>query len=176
MLTASSSQDSRPENRGPHSGPILVGVIPGQPAIVVVRAAELAARLGVDLVCAYVDTSTYEDVRDDEKPVLLPIDPDGDYDYIAKTAGEIQAHLAQALQGSGVAWSFRYLPGEPARALAETADTLDAMMIVIGTREPGLAHRLEEIMAGSVAVHLAYHQHRPVLVVPLNPQLSAEQR
>ncbi len=174
MLTALSSQDSRSEK--PQGGPILAGVIPGQPTAVVVRAAELAARLGVGLVCAYVDTSTYEDVRDDETRVLLPIDPDGDYDYIEKTAREMQSHLAQALQGSGVDWSFRYLPGEPARGLAEAADTLDAMMIVVGTREPGLAHRLEEIMAGSVAVHLAYHQTRPVLIVPLNPQLFTEQR
>jgi nucleotide-binding universal stress UspA family protein len=162
----------------PHriSGPVLAGVIPGQPAAVVRRAVELAAGLGVGLVCAYVDTSTYEATRADGSHVLLPIDPDGDYDYVEETAEQIRSDLTRILGRSGVDWSFRSLTGEPAHALTGLAESLDASMIVVGTREPGLAHRLEELLVGSVAVHLVHHQHRPVLVVPLNPRPFDQQR
>jgi nucleotide-binding universal stress UspA family protein len=175
-MTSPHSGYSASEGR-PHRirGPILAGVIPGQPAAVVRRAVELAAGLGVELVCGYVDTSTYEATRADGSRVLLPIDPDSDYDYVEETAEQIRADLARILAGSGVDWSFRDLAGEPAQALAETAESLDASMIVVGTREPGLAPRLEEMLTGSVAVRLAHHQHRPVLVVPLDPRPFEQQ-
>ena len=169
-MTSPNSQDRWPEGRsGRIGGPILAGVIPGQPAAVVRRAAEFAGRLGVELVCAYVDSSAYESTRADGSRVLLPMDPDGDYDCIEETAEQIRTALARILAGSEVDWSFRALGGEPAHALARTAQSLNASMIVVGTREPGLTHRLQEMLAGSVAVHLAHHQHRPVLVVPLHP-------
>ncbi|MCG2624121.1 universal stress protein [Arthrobacter sp. I2-34] len=166
----------KPDAPRPSMGPVLVGVIPGQRAAVVRRAAELAAGLGTDLACVHVDPSIYEQVLPDGSMVLLPIDPDGDYSYVERTAQQIRANLSEALSGRGVVWSFRTLTGEPARALSEAADSISASMIVVGTREPGIAHALEEIIVGSVAVHLAHHQHRPVVVVPIDPRPFNEHR
>jgi nucleotide-binding universal stress UspA family protein len=154
----------------PIMGPVLVGVIPGQRAAVVRRAAVIAAGLGVDLVCVHVDVSTYEEILPDGSRILLPIDSDGDFSYVEKTAEEMQAYLSEALKDCQVVWSFRTMAGEPARALSDAADSIGASMIVVGTREPGVIRALEEVLVGSVAVHLAHHQHRPVLIVPLDPR------
>ncbi|UNK44272.1 universal stress protein [Arthrobacter sulfonylureivorans] len=154
----------------PVKGPALVGVVQGQRAAVVRRAAVLAVGLGVDLVCVHVDVSTYEETLPNGSKILLPIDSDGDFSYVERTAEEIQTNLSEALTGCRVAWSFRTVAGEPARALSDVADTIGASMIVVGTREPGVVHALEEVLVGSVAVHLAHHQHRPVLIVPLDPR------
>jgi nucleotide-binding universal stress UspA family protein len=43
------------------------------------------------------------------------------------------------------------------------------MMIVVGTREPGFRGTVHEFINGSVAAQLAHRQHRPVVVIPLNP-------
>jgi nucleotide-binding universal stress UspA family protein len=117
-----------------------------------------------------VDVSTYEETLPDGSRILLPIDPDSDFGYVEQTAEEIHAFLSSALKDCWVVWSFRSLAGEPARALSEAADAIGASMIVVGTREPGVIHALEEVLVGSVAVHLAHHQHRPVLIVPLDPR------
>ncbi|MGW6173456.1 universal stress protein [Arthrobacter sp. NPDC055138] len=154
----------------PATGSVLVGVIPGQRPAVVRRAAVLAADLGVDLVCVHVDVSTYEETRPDGSTVLLPIDSDGDFSYVEQTAEEIRANLSVALTDCRVTWSFRTMAGEPARTLSDAADSIGASMIVVGTREPGVIHALEEVLVGSVAVHLAHHQHRPVLIIPLDPR------
>jgi nucleotide-binding universal stress UspA family protein len=42
-------------------------------------------------------------------------------------------------------------------------------LIVVGTRHPGVRAGAREFFGGSVAVHLAHRQHRPVLVIPLAP-------
>ena len=154
----------------PVTGPVLVGVIPGQLAAVVQRAAVLAVGLGVDLVCVHVDVSTYEETLPDGSRILFPIDSDGDFSYVEQTAEEMRAYLSEALADCRVGWSFRTMSGDPARALSDAADTIGASMIVVGTREPGVIHALEEVLVGSVAVHLAHHQHRPVLIVPLDPR------
>jgi nucleotide-binding universal stress UspA family protein len=52
--------------------------------------------------------------------------------------------------------------------LTHLARAINAGIIVVGTRGPGLAERLRETLSGPVATHLAHHQHRPVLAVPLS--------
>ncbi|MBT1001136.1 universal stress protein [Paenarthrobacter sp. DKR-5] len=151
------------------SGPVLMGVVPGQPLAVAHRAADLAHSLGVDLVCAYVDVTTYLREEPDGAGQARPIDPDGIDDDVEGIGAAIKGQLAAALAGSGVAWSFVTLAGDPARALGRLAETVDASVIVVGTRERGLGARLEELLTGSVAVHLTHRQLRPVLVVPLAP-------
>jgi len=151
------------------SGPILMGVVPGQPLAVAHRAAELAYSLGVKLICAYVDVTSYLAEEPDGRAEALPIDPDGIDDDIEGISAEINEHLAAALQGAGVDWSFVTLAGDPARALGRLAESTDTSVIVVGTRERGLDARFEELLVGSVAVHLTHRQHRPVLVVPLAP-------
>ena len=151
------------------SGPVLMGVVPGQPLAVAHRAAELAYSLGVKLICAYVDVTTYLAEEPDGRVEALPIDPDGLDDDIEGISAGISGHLADALHGAGIDWSFVTLAGDPARALGRLAESTDASVIVVGTRERGFGARFEEFLGGSVAVHLTHRQHRPVLVVPLAP-------
>ncbi|QGH69757.1 universal stress protein [Pseudactinotalea sp. HY158] len=150
--------------------PIIVGVIPGQPAAVVAEAAILAGQVGADLVCAFVDTSRYP-VRElpDGTVVAMPIDPDSAESDVAEIDPGLRDSIASALRGSRVRWSLRALAGGAARELARLADELDAAMIVVGTREAGLRGSLHSFFSGSVAVQLAHHQHRPLVVIPLNP-------
>ena len=49
----------RPEASTNMSGPILVGVMPGQHPVVVEQAATLAASARLPLVCAYADVTVY---------------------------------------------------------------------------------------------------------------------
>ena len=160
-----------PAPYGPHkiAGPVLMGVVPGQPLAVVHRAADLAHSLNVELICAYVDVTTYLAEEPDGRTEALPIDPDGVDDDIEGISAGIAERLQDALDGSGVRWRFVTLSGDPARALGRLAESADASIIVVGTRERGLGARFEELLVGSVAVHLTHRQHRPVLVVPLAP-------
>ena len=151
------------------TGPVLMGVVPGQPLAVAHRAAELAYSLNVDLVCAYVDVTTYLAEEPDGRAEARPIDPDGIDDDIEGISAAIKERLQDALDGTGVRWSFVTLSGDPARALGRLAESTNASVIVVGTRERGLGARFEELLVGSVAVHLTHRQHRPVLVVPLTP-------
>lgn len=149
------------------TGPVLMGVVPGQPLAVAHRAAELALSLNVKLICAYVDVTTYLAQEPDGRIEALPIDPDGIDDDIEGISAGIRERLQDALDGSGIRWSFVTLAGDPARALGRLGESADASVIVVGTRERGLGARFEELLVGSVAVHLTHRQHRPVLVVPL---------
>lgn len=124
------------------------------------RAAELAYTLNVKLICVYVDITSYLTDEPDDGPVD---------DAEAASAGILE-HLENTLDGNGIRGSFRTLSGDPARALGEFAESADASVIVVGTRELGLGIRLEQLLIGSVAVDLTHRQHRPVLVVPLPRQ------
>ena len=143
------------------TGAVLAGVVPGQPLAVVHRAAELALTLNVKLICAYVDITTY--LADDPDHRLV--------DDVEATSAGIRERLGNILDGTGVRWSFLTLTGEPAQALAQCAESADASVIVVGTRERHLGIRLEQLLVSSVAVELTHRQHRPVLVVPLPRQV-----
>ena len=59
--------------------------------------------------------------------------------------------------------------------LAEQASTaVTAELGELRTREASVRETLREFFQGSVASHLAHRQHRPVLVVPLNPVAGSE--
>jgi len=149
---------------------VLVGVVPGQPDAVVLEAAAFATRFHAELVCATVELGRYVvDEFADGSIVSLPVDPDLlDLDDDGFSLA-LRDHLATVLDGRNVVWSTRAVAGDPARALAHLADTLDAAMIVVGTRESGIRAGIQEFFNGSVAVHLAHRQHRPVVVIPLAP-------
>jgi nucleotide-binding universal stress UspA family protein len=148
-------------------GPVVVGVVPHQPPEVLAEAAALAATLRAELVPAYVDRSRYVVQEHPDGSVRSsPIDPDPDDPADATDGAAILDPLRERLDTAGVHWSFRYLAGEPSRALAHLAQVLGARVIVVGTREHGLRPRLEGFFTGSVAVQLAHRQTVPVLVVP----------
>ncbi|GAA3817766.1 universal stress protein [Cellulomonas soli] len=149
--------------------PLVVGVVPGQPALVVLTAAAWAQAAGASqLCCAFVDGSRYtREERDDGTVLHEAIDPDGADDGWQRRQEDIEGTLAEVLAGSTVPWSFRYLAGRADRALTHLARAVDAAGFVVGTRSPGAGARVREAIEGSVAVRLAHHQHRPVMVVPL---------
>ncbi|MBT2538596.1 universal stress protein [Arthrobacter sp. ISL-69] len=142
------------------TGPVLAAVVPGQPLGVVHRAAELAYTLDVKLLCAYVDITSYLADEPDNGPV----------DDAEATSAGIRDRLGNTLDGTGVRWSFQTLAGDPAGALGQFAESANASVIVVGTRELGLGIRLEQLLVGSVAVELTHRQPRPVLVIPLPRQ------
>lgn len=150
--------------------PIVVGVIPGQPAAVVAEAAIFAEHFDAELVCAFVDGSRYP-VRElpDGTVVSMPIDPDSAESDVEEVDPGLRAAIGATLRGREVRWSLRALAGGAAHELARLAEDLDAAMIVVGTREAGLRGSLHSFFNGSVAVQLAHHQHRPIVVVPLDP-------
>jgi nucleotide-binding universal stress UspA family protein len=171
---------------------IVVGVMTRQPDAVVTHAAALAAQLGARLVCASVDRDRHVvEEYPDGRVRSVPLDPDladpatdpaptddaGDAestwtdpdDRTDRFDSALESRLRGILRPTGVDWEVRALAGDPARALARLADTLDAMMIVVGTHEGGLRGSVRELFTGSVAAHLAHRQHRPVVVIPLSP-------
>lgn len=152
------------------SSVILVAVVPGQPDAVLHEACALAAGLGCQLVCAYVDLGRYPVMEHPDGTVdSLPFDPDlaelGEETFDPQLAEHVRAVLAR----STVPYTLRALAGDPARALGHLANTVNARLIVVGTHRPGIRRGMREFFDGSVAVHLAHRQHRPVVVVPLSP-------
>jgi len=149
---------------------VVVGVVPGQPELVALTAASWARAVGAPaLYLAYADTSRYVvEELDDGSVRHAPIDPDTADDRWREIHAELREQLAATLAGAAVPWHLMYLAGRPDRALTHLARAVDAAVIVVGTRAPGGAARMREFLEGSVAVHLAHHQHRPVLTVPLS--------
>lgn len=168
--SASSVPQPDPSRLVPVAGhPLVVGVVPGQPALVALTAAAWARAVGAStLCCAYVDSSRYvREERPDGTVLHDAIDPDGADDAWQRRQDDLEGTLAAVLADSGVGWSFRYLAGRADRALTHLARAVDAAGFVVGTRHPGAGGRMREVLEGSVAVRLTHHQHRPVLVVPL---------
>jgi nucleotide-binding universal stress UspA family protein len=149
--------------------PGVVGIVPGQPELVVLTAIAWARAAGnAPLYFAYVDPARYvvEELPDGSVR-HADVSPDvGDDSWQAHQA-VIEAFLREQLDGTGVPWHFRYLAGRADRALTHLARAVDAGVIIVGTHAPGVRASIREFVEGSVAVHLAHHQHRPVLVVPL---------
>ncbi|WP_022881413.1 universal stress protein [Gryllotalpicola ginsengisoli] len=161
-----------------HGSCLVVGVVTGrehQPDHVVQEAALLARKLGDGLVIATVDPARYEVRRNpDGSVVAFDIDPDLGEEVREEFDASAADHLASLVEPTGVPYSLRALAGEPATELAALADEVDADAIVVGTRKPGLRTGAYEFFNGSVAVHLAHRQHRPVIVIPLDPVAPGE--
>jgi nucleotide-binding universal stress UspA family protein len=144
--------------------------MPDQHPEVLRTATQMAARLSAPLLCAYVDEASYLVEWDPARSAhRLSLHPDKDDDDVRAVTLEIRAVIEDAVGASGdpsINWTLRTLAGDPARALARLAAEINAPMIVVGTSEKGLAHRISEALNGSVAAWLSHHQSRPVLVVP----------
>lgn len=152
------------------AGCVVVGVTPHQPDAVVLTAAEFAERFGVELVCAYVDAGNYPVDEDADGNVRSrPVDADAeDWPEGAFHSGML-ARLPDLLDGCGLRWSTRTLAGDPAEALARLAQRLEASMIVIGTSRGSGRRNLRDFFNVSMGFRLAHRQHRPLVVVPLDP-------
>jgi nucleotide-binding universal stress UspA family protein len=136
--------------------PIVVGVLPKQHPEVLQTARDFAISMGAPMVCAYVDEASY----------LVEWDPAKDDADIQAVRSELSELVGAENEGLPVEWTLRLLTGDPARALGRLAHDVQASMIVVGTPERGLGHRLSEVLNGSVGSWLSHHQSRPVLIVP----------
>jgi hypothetical protein len=152
--------------------PLLVGVMPSQHPEVLTTAADLAARLSVPLLCAYVDEASYLVEWDPARSAhRLSLHPGQDDEDVRGVTAGIKADIERTMSdvvenGVHVEWTLRILAGDPARALARLAAEAGVPMIIVGTSERGLSHRISEMLNGSVGLWLTHHQSRPVLVVP----------
>lgn len=117
------------------------------------RAATLAKALGSKLVVTSVTPLMVSIGRSGG-----PIDPT---DPPEKHAKELEAARAY-LEGQGIEADYQPAVGEPADAIVQLADQVDAEMIVVGTREPNLIQRLT---GQSVSESVSHHTHRDVLIV-----------
>lgn len=155
---------------------MLAAVFPGQSPSVVREAGTLAAALGHELVCAYVNPGRYVLSEASNGTVFsASVDPDFDDGAEASFPAGLTAALDQQLAPLHIRWRPLLLAGDVAEALAHCANTIDASLIVVGTH--GDSHTtMHELFNHSVATRLARHQHRPVLVVPTHHGDSSRQK
>ena len=160
---------------GPDQPVLLVGVERGQPDTVVRQAVRLASMLTAQLVLATVDTTRYTTNRNPDGTVsAFSIDPDSAEVITEQFDPDVAAHLERLLRPSGITWTLRALAGDPAQELGRLANELGALAIIVGTRKRGLRTTAHEFFSGSVGVHLAHRQHRPVIIIPLDPASPGE--
>jgi nucleotide-binding universal stress UspA family protein len=149
---------------------IVVGVTAHQPDRVVRQAARFASAFDAHLVCAHVDPGAYVVAEHPDGSVeSRPVDPDA----VDWNAPVFDPALAERIEGwaaeEGVTVELRELAGDIAHALGRLAEVLGSELIVVGSRRGGLRSSMHEFFGGSVAVHLAHRQPRPLVVVPLSP-------
>lgn len=154
-------------------GPLIVGVIPKQHPEVIAQASVLAQQLDRAIIYAYVEPNSYltewnlkENIRELS---LHPGDVDED---MTANAMLILSQIETQMSDSTAKWSLRILAGEVWKALARLASEADASMIIVGTREPTLGAHVSQLLNGATASHLTFHQHRPVLVVPIAAKMG----
>lgn len=155
-------------------GAVIAAVIPGQSSRVIKEAALYARLHGAPLVVVHVDVTRFVTYEDPDGYVhSAPIDMNlesgaGDFDAV-------RAEVTAALEGKGVEWTARQLVGDPALAIKQLADRIDARLIVVGTRKRGIGESIREFFTGSVAARLAHRQRHSILVVPLGEPVPDDQ-
>ncbi len=152
----------------PAAALVVLGVEPHQGADVIDAAAQFATRLGASVVCVWVDASHLTTERRENGTVITtPLDPDAvDDPGLPTQVEELHNRLAEILADPVTSWRLHYATGAPARILSDVAEELEAVAIMIGTRNKGFGHWAAEKIDGSVAARLAQHQHRPVILIP----------
>lgn len=148
--------------------PLVVGVLPDQPALVALTAVNLARATGAPaLYFAYVDQSRYAHEEFPDGTVRhLSIDPDIDDEVWPEREQQLTRLVASWMDGQDIPWHFRYLAGRVDRALTHLARAVDAAAFVVGPHVRR-HHRITDFINGSTAMHLSHRQHRPVVVVPV---------
>ncbi|MGF3057512.1 universal stress protein [Microbacterium sp. YY-01] len=147
------------------TGAVIAAIQPDQPPHVLAEAVKYAQMLQKALVVVHVDVTRFVTYEDPDGYVhTAPIDLN--LDVGAADFAQVQAAAEKTLDGSGLVWTARQLVGDPALAIKQLANSIDATLIVVGTRRRGLGESIREFFTGSVAARLSHRQHRPVLVIP----------
>ena len=147
-------------------GPVVLGV-PWEPNVRLIRAGEdLAAILGVHLICAFVDPAGYlaewEPAASRTGASLDPApNPEGLF-----PSTETLERLRNVLGPPGEDWSFRVLSGNVQQALQRLAESTDASMLIVGGQRPGRLAGMSRLLEGSISTSLIRSQPRPVVVIP----------
>jgi nucleotide-binding universal stress UspA family protein len=98
----------------------------------------------------------------------LPVDPDAS-DYEQQFQASIEAHAVGAralLDGLGAKWTYHAMHGRPPDVIADLAEEVDAVMIVLGAPRGGVHSFIDTFAGQSVAHQLTRTQGRAVLLVP----------
>ncbi len=141
--------------------------VPWQPPERLIRTgADLATKMGVHLLCAYVDPASYLtewEPAGSRTGVSLDPAPNPETDF---PASDILATLRDILGSPGAEWSFRVLNGDAPHALNRLAESTDASMLIVGGQRSGRLAGMTRLLEGSVSISLIRTQPRPVVVVP----------
>lgn len=147
-------------------GPLVLGVAWEESEHLVRTGAILAGRLGVHLICAYVDPSSYlTEWEPESSRASASLDPvfNSETDF---PSSHVRDGLQAILGPPGEEWSFRVLNGAVALALDRLAESTDASLLIVGGQRPGRFAAMTRMLEGSVSADLASLQSRPVLVIP----------
>ena len=117
------------------------------------RAAELATAFDAKVVVTSVAPLLHGAARS-----VGPVDPS---DSPAMHEEQLK-HAAAALSEKGITPELIPATGDPAAAIARLADEVEADLVVVGTREPGV---VERVMHASVSRQVARRVHRDILIV-----------
>ena len=151
----------------PQENPLVVGIEADQDPRVLDRARELAEQLRTGMLCVWVDPGYVVASAEMAGAGSIPVGPDQDEADTTEVESALIDHVQRQLEGRQVPWRFVYTAGEVARGLSRVAREYQAPMMVVGSRRPGFAGWMNELIGGSVGGHLAHTQDIPVLVVPL---------
>ena len=151
----------------PQENPLVVGIEADQDPRVLERAREFAEQLRTGMLCVWVDPGHVVASAEMAGAGSIPVGPDQGEADTTEAESALIDHVRHQLEGRQVPWRFVYTAGEVARGLSRVAREYQAPMMVVGSRRPGFAGWMNELIGGSVGGHLAHTQDIPVLVVPL---------
>ena len=98
----------------------------------------------------------------------LPVDPDA-WDWEQQFHDSLEAHAVGAralLNELGANWTYHAMHGRPPDVLADLAEEVDAVMIVLGAPRGGMHSFIDTFAGQSVSYQLSRKHGRAVLLVP----------
>jgi len=98
----------------------------------------------------------------------LPVDPDS-WDWEQQFHDSLEAHAVGAralLNELGANWTYHAMHGRPPDVLADLAEEVDAVMIVLGAPRGGMHSFIDTFAGQSVSYQLSRKHGRAVLLVP----------
>lgn len=128
---------------------IVVGVTGQQPDAVLRQAARFARQFEAVLVCGHVDPGSYVVSEHPDGTIeSRPIDPDQPHWDSVVFDPALADRIRALAREEHVEVVFRALAGDVGHALGRLAETLEAQMLVVGSRRGGLKTSMHDSSAG----------------------------